>query len=183
MMDDETGEINYTLQIQTNDETGEDEYMMYYVNEETGEREYYSVEKICDSLQMPNPFKISRYTTNLSTIVKLENSKFKTSEKHNDFITAIVFLIPTFIIFTPILGFFILTFDVLLHRWCHQQNSKLKLKGIYDKYYHSPLHTIYKEFCAKCIDEEGCRKINKIQDIRYNRKRIMVGESLRGVVA
>lgn len=125
---------------------------------------------------------ISRYTTQLTAIVRHENTKYKSSEKRMEFITAIVFLIPTFILFTPLLGVFILTFDVILHRWCHRQNAKLRLRRDESQYYQSPLHMIYKEFCSKCVAEEDCRKINKIQDKRYN-KRYTVGESLRRVVA
>jgi len=182
-MDEETGEFDYKLQVSKDAETGEEEYLTYCLDQETGEKYYYTIDRICQSLQMPNPFRINRYTTHLSAIVRRENVKHRSSERHMEFITAIVFLIPTFIIFTPLLGVFILTFDVLLHRWCHRQNAKLGLRSDHGIYYQSPLHTIYKEFCSKCLHEEDTKKIHKIQNIRYNRKRYTMEESLRRVVA
>jgi len=97
-----------------------------------------------------------------------------------EFITAIVFLFPTFVLFSPLLGFLALTLDVILHRWCHRKNAKLANDD--SIYYKSPLHMIYKEFCATCRMEEELKKIEEIQDKRNN-KRYFMQESLRGVVA
>ncbi|XP_050302308.1 uncharacterized protein LOC126740373 [Anthonomus grandis grandis] len=182
--DNETGESQYNLHLCRNVETGEEEYLAYCLDKETGEKQYCSLDRICESFEMPNPFKVSRYTTQLTAIVRHENSKYKSSEKRMEFITAIVFLIPTFIIFTPLLGLLILSLDIVLHRWCHLQNSKKGLRkdeGLF--YYQSPLHMLYKEFCSKCSAEEAGRKIHKIQSIRYNKKRSTMQESLRRVVA
>ncbi|KAL1518209.1 hypothetical protein ABEB36_001869 [Hypothenemus hampei] len=176
-MDDETGEMEFFEQSQ-NAETGEIEYLTYCLDKETGERHYYTFEKLCHTLQISNPFKISRYATHMTTIIK--NPRRKTSKIRMDFIAAIIFLLPTFLFFSQILGICILTFDILLHRWCHKKNAKLSNNS--SIYYQSPLHMIYKEFCCECIAEEDCRKINKIQDIRNN-KRYFMQESLRRVVA
>lgn len=63
-MDEETGEVDYKLHVATNAETGEEEYLTYCLDEETGEKQYCSIDRICQSFQMPNPFKISRYALN-----------------------------------------------------------------------------------------------------------------------
>ncbi|CAG9763135.1 unnamed protein product [Ceutorhynchus assimilis] len=182
-MDEETGESDYKFQISKNAETGEEEYVTYCLDEETGEKLYCTIDKICESFQMPNPFKITRYATHLTAIVRHRNDKSKkSSERRMEFMTAIVFLIPTFIIFTPLLGVIILTFDFILHRWCHRQNAKLRHRNDSSIFYQSPLHMINKEFCSKCLYEEDGKKIHAIQNIRYNRKH-MVKESLRRAVA
>lgn len=59
-MDEETGEINYAMDIRKNFETGEEEYITYCLDQETGEKRYYTLDEICESFRMPNPFKISR---------------------------------------------------------------------------------------------------------------------------
>ncbi|ENN79823.1 hypothetical protein YQE_03646, partial [Dendroctonus ponderosae] len=166
-MDEETGEINYSLHVSKDAETGEEEYVNYWLDQETGEKQYFSLDRICHSLQMPNPFRINRYATHLTAIV--QNSKHKTSQKRMEFITAIVFLLPTFIIFTPLLGIIVLIFDVILHKWCHRKNARLAREDMI--YYRSPLHMIYREFCLKCIAEEHSRKIEEIHNRRLNRKR------------
>lgn len=60
-MDEETGEINHSLQVSKDAETGEEEYVNYWLDQETGEKQYFSLNRICHSLQMPHPFRINRY--------------------------------------------------------------------------------------------------------------------------
>ncbi|XP_030754121.1 uncharacterized protein LOC115880929 [Sitophilus oryzae] len=180
-MDDETGEFNSAFFKRTDPETGENELMTYFLNKETGEEEYYSIHFIWESLQAQNPFQISRYSLGIPTIVKQDTAKTHSDEIFRDFIAALVFLLPT-VIFTPILGLIVVTSAVILHAWCHRQNAKLLRQGDNSIYYQSPFHTIFKEFCSKCIAEEECKKICKIQNKRYN-KRMAMKESLKRVVA
>ncbi|XP_066148402.1 uncharacterized protein [Euwallacea fornicatus] len=177
-MDKETGEVNYKFQVSKDAETGEEEYITYCLDQETGEKQYYTLDRICESLKMPNLFKVSRYSTHVTAVVGKPNTK--SSSSRIEFMTAIVFLLPTFILFTPILGMLIPILDIILHKWCHKKNAKLNSQDMI--YYKSPLHMILKEFCSECRMEEECKKIGEIQNIRNN-KRYFMQESLRRVVA
>ncbi|XP_076263129.1 uncharacterized protein LOC143198066 isoform X1 [Rhynchophorus ferrugineus] len=179
-MDQETGEMAQLQMSNTDPETGENETLSYSFNKETGEKENHKSRGLPIYSHKQNTFKINRPLVRISSAVRRKNMKRNSDDISTNF-TALVFLLPT-VVFTPIFGFVILSFGVILHKWCHRQNAKLICKGEDSIYYQSPFHALYKEFCSKCIAEEECKKMCKIQRMRYNKRQEAMKESLRRVV-
>ncbi|XP_060520260.1 uncharacterized protein LOC132698287 [Cylas formicarius] len=144
-MDTETGEFLCEMDR----ETGENRSWGAYLNTETGEDE-------CSK----KPFRISDRAGGARFRLSAKK-RIESSETLSQFIKAVVFLVPTAIVFTPLLGLFVLTSACFLHRWSHRQNRKLKMMGDYSIYYRNPLHALSKEFCHLCMEESRIIKLPK----------------------
>ncbi|KAJ8922290.1 hypothetical protein NQ315_004229 [Exocentrus adspersus] len=110
------------------------------------------------------------------------NSKWpccKVDKPEVEFITALVFLLPTMILFHPILSIVTCVLEIILHSWVHKKNKTLR-DGTF--YYKSPLHGIVKEFCGRCKDQQTKDKITKIQDMRNNKMQRYELEYIKSMV-
>ncbi|KAJ3662696.1 hypothetical protein Zmor_007031 [Zophobas morio] len=137
-------------------ETGEE---ITRLNLETGE-----VEFIITSKKLPAKPKVFRIPTSCMNLKKREEKiKFDSSPT---FTAALVFLLPTTIFFSPILGLLVVLIEVIIHVWAHRKNKLIRHKNLY---YQSPLHIICKEYCGACKEEESKIKITKFQEKRADK--------------
>ncbi|KAJ8933208.1 hypothetical protein NQ314_014155 [Rhamnusium bicolor] len=167
-------------------ETGE-----YYADSETGETSYSSSSSSSSSFNVETgeyegdnclPRRRFRVPSSCYTPTqKKDGSKklLKVDKQEWELITAAIFLLPTMILFYPVLSVFALMLEIFLHTWSHKKNKTLKCDNIY---YQSPLHGIAKEFCGRCKFEDAKVKITKIQDIRNDKLRKYGLEYIRRVV-
>lgn len=150
-MDSETGEIYQDT------ETGEKE--LTKVNTETGETEMTvkpHQERSTKKFKIPNPQK---------PIKKEEKHKASTNTT-SDTVQVILFLLPTVLLFFPVLAALISIVEIAVHVWAHKKNKILRNTNFY---YQSPLHICVREFCGACRDEISANKISKIQDMRNDK--------------
>ncbi|KAJ8978951.1 hypothetical protein NQ317_009347 [Molorchus minor] len=148
-MDLETGE-NYR-----DSETGEI-YCETFYNEETGEFEGNNHHSPTIKFKIPS----SALITKENKWIKNYRST-KASKNELELITAAIFLLPTLILFYPVLG--------LLLFYIHGPTKRTKNLKKIRLCITRALHIILKEFCAKCRYENAKRKITKIQDIRNDK--------------
>ncbi|XP_018576749.1 uncharacterized protein LOC108915259 [Anoplophora glabripennis] len=150
-------------------ETGEILYPSQY-NAETGEYEGFLALPQRVKFQIPPQIKPNKKT----------HRGPKMDEQNLELITAAIFLLPTAILFNPVLWAVALILEIVIHSWTHKKNSTLRNDTVH--YYRSPLHGIVKEFCAKCKDSNAKEKISKLQDRRNDKMRKYGLESIRRVV-
>lgn len=149
-------------------ETGEILYPSLY-NAETGEYE--------GLITLPQ--KIKFRIPPQQKLNKMHNIPIKVNKHELELLTAAIFLLPTIILFYPILSIFIFIMEIILHNWVHKKNKTLRDDTFY---YKSPLHCIVKEFCGRCKDLSTKEKITKMQDKRTDKMRKYGLESIRRVV-
>lgn len=152
-MDNETGEIYQDI------ETGEKQ--LAKVNTETGETEINNrppQERSSKKFKIPNQQK----STKKSETPKPPSPANKTS----DTVQVVLFLLPTVLLFFPVLAALISIVEITLHVWAHKKNKVLRDTNFY---YQSPLHICVREFCGACREEMSGNKISKIQDMRNNK--------------
>lgn len=165
-MDLETGEKSESYDT----ETGENlELTDCSCDTETGEVPYSPRDKETgENSDWPWPWPTKRFKVPRSYYTPTKRNskqcrKFrKANPQESELITAVIFLLPTMIFFHPILSVIAVVVEIILHKWSHKKNKKLKSDTIY--FHQSPLHGIVKEFCAKCKDDMTANKITKLQD-------------------
>lgn len=137
-LDSETGEISYC--DTWNVETGEYEGELHYL-----------VKK----------FKIPRsyFTTDAKKSTPMPRKRQKCQQTEIDFIHALIFLLPTMILFHPVLGIVVCVAEFFLHTWSHRKNKQLKSSTVY---FQSPLHLISKELCGRCKAQNEAMQITKL---------------------
>lgn len=185
-MDFETGEISEAYDTETGEnvevtesscdtETGEVPYSPR--DEETGENRDWP-------WPWPSkPFKVPRSyytpTTKRKSCKKFQPMR-KVNQQESELITAVIFLLPTMILFHPFLCVILVVIEIILHNWSHKKNRKLGSDTIY--FHRSPLHGIVKEFCGRCKEDMAVSKISRLQDRKNDRFRKYQLEYLKRVV-
>lgn len=166
-MDLETGEIFPDM------ETGEITYSPQ-LNEETGEKEFNYYQKGCPKrrFKIPNNY-LQRY---------FSSQKLLLHPGHDDHVSelasAIVFLLPTVLLFFPIVALVIIFIETILHQYSHKFN---RLNDNDLIYFQSPLHFVGLAYCGRCREEASNNRISEIQDMR-NRLRKYDLECVRRIV-
>ncbi|RZC35232.1 hypothetical protein BDFB_005516, partial [Asbolus verrucosus] len=122
-------------------------------------------------------------------VFKIPSSYYMNSAKRNEekvrceypptAATAVLYLLPTTILFYPILGIITVTIEVIIHIWAHRKNKLLKNKNLY---YQSPLHIICKEFCGACKEENSKMKITMLHERRADKIKKYGLEYVRRIV-
>ncbi|KAG5869668.1 hypothetical protein JTB14_035595 [Gonioctena quinquepunctata] len=152
-MDVETGE--YILDLETG------EILTYpQFNDETGEYEGLPHEH--ENFKIPRAY----YTPEPKPNKRKRHKFLKADYQESQLITASIYLLPTMILFHPILALVAVIIEIFLHSWSHRSNKRLKDKNVY---FQSPLHPIVKEFCARCKEENSSLKITRLQDIKNDK--------------
>ncbi|VEN48229.1 unnamed protein product [Callosobruchus maculatus] len=166
-MDNETGE--FVLDT----ETGESRPWCFSTFDvETGEYEDVPLKKF----KIPSHY----YTPPEKEKKSKQKRPLRKADRHEiALIHAAIFLLPTFVLFHPVVAIFVAIVETVLHSWSHKSNQLLKSNRVY---FQSPLHPIVKEICGKCKAEQESLRITKMQDVMNDKLRKHGLDYIRRVV-
>ncbi|CAG9864448.1 unnamed protein product [Phyllotreta striolata] len=142
-----------------NVETGEVSVLPLIQNDETGEYEDLPIKRF----KIPSSYYCKKQTARSK---RTNRKPLKADPLESQLINAAIFLLPTMIVFHPVLSIIVFVVEIIVHNWFHKTNKALKDRSVY---FRSPLHGILKEMCGRCKEESATVQIAKLQDIQHDK--------------